>query len=833
LDLAQTLDLDAGRAWVGFTGAAGGSPLNQDFFHWSFQSEENVIVANRPLVIEGSSGATSQVAFEIGRLGDLSGQTVVNWATSNGTAMAGTDYVPSSGQVVFDDAEALKTVLVTVNGDNTVEQNETFLLLLSTTASHAATGGQATILTDDVTVSISDASAVEGSSSITHLGNFVDAGTGGLDNPYALAYGPDGHIYASTAMMNSVLRFSGTTGAPFPAPGKSGATFVSPGAGGLTEARQIAFAPDGSLIVASALTNSVLRFDATTGEPLGALIASGVGGLHSPRGLLFHSDGYLYVTSVGQDAPGPGTDSVLRFDALTGAPAGVSGQPGDAVFISSGSGGLDNPSHIIFHNGDFYVSSTASLTTNSVLRYAADGSFLGPFVPTGSGGLAGPVDMDFRGGYLYVTSWTNDQVLRYRESDGAFVDVIAAGNGLIRPINLLFDADGNMLVSSAGSDEIRRYGAASQAAFTLSLSSASAAPFNVDYSTAEGSALAGSDFVTASGTLTFAPGQTSRTILVQTLDDTLVESTETFTANLSNPVGGVIVDGQGIGTIIDNDLPPTKFYVVNDASANRTYEYGPTGSAVENYNLNSGNSAPRGAASTAAGDKVWVVDANRNVYVYGPDGTPLGSWSVSGFTNSAQFTGIAVSGNTVWIVDNKSDKVYRFTGAASRLTGSQSAASSFNLNSGNKDASDLVTDGASIWVLNNASTDKVFKYTVSGSLQGSWTIFGAGGSPTGITIDPTNVSVIWIVDNNSDRVYEFNAAASRTSGSQSPASSFALAAGNTNPQGIADPPTVGRSGPDRPAPQVDSTSSATSHDAALLALTDELSSLLSPAKKRR
>jgi hypothetical protein len=45
-----------------------------------------------------------------------------------------------------------------------------------------------------------------------------------------------------------------------------------------------------------------------------------------------------------------------------------------------------------------------------------------------------------------------------------------------------------------------------------------------------------------------------------------------------------------------------------------------------------------------------------------------------------------------------------------------------------------------------------------------------------------------MVDNATDRVYQFTAAATRTSGSQSPAASFALAAGNTNPQGIADPP---------------------------------------------
>jgi hypothetical protein len=101
-----------------------------------------------------------------------------------------------------------------------------------------------------------------------------------------------------------------------------------------------------------------------------------------------------------------------------------------------------------------------------------------------------------------------------------------------------------------------------------------------------------------------------------------------------------------------------------------------------------------------------------------------------------------------------------------------------------------VTDGASLWVVNDATTDKVFKYTAAGSLLGSWTIGSANSSPTGITIDPANVSDIWIVDNGSDRVYQYTAAASRTTGSQSPATSFALAAGNTNPQGIADPPSA-------------------------------------------
>jgi hypothetical protein len=85
--------------------------------------------------------------------------------------------------------------------------------------------------------------------------------------------------------------------------------------------------------------------------------------------------------------------------------------------------------------------------------------------------------------------------------------------------------------------------------------------------------------------------------------------------------------------------------------------------------------------------------------------------------------------------------------------------------------------------------EKVFKYTIVGSLVGSWTIDAANATPTGITIDPANVSDIWIVDSGTDRVYQYTGAATRTSGSQSAAASFQLAPGNTNPQGIADPPS--------------------------------------------
>ena len=253
--------------------------------------------------------------------------------------------------------------------------------------------------------------------------------------------------------------------------------------------------------------------------------------------------------------------------------------------------------------------------------------------------------------------------------------------------------------------------------------------------------------------------------------------------------GGRLNAANALGVV--QVVPPTKFYVVNDATFDRIYEYAAAGDVTMSYNTHSANTAPRGAASTAAGTRVWIIDANKSVYVYDPEGTRLGSWTAGGLNGAAQVEGIATNGTDVWIVDAKSDKVYRYAGAANRLSDSQNAASSFSLNKSNVNPKDIVTDGTSIWIVDNsASIDKVFKYTLSGSLVGSWTINTSGAtSPTGITLDPAAPSDIWIVDNGADRVYQYTAAVSKTSGSLSATASFPLAPGNTNPQGIADPPT--------------------------------------------
>src|SRR6185295_6298367 len=79
-----------------------------------------------------------------------------------------------------------------------------------------------------------------------------------------------------------------------------------------------------------------------------------------------------------------------------------------------------------------------------------------------------------------------------------------------------------------------------QVIFTVTLSAASGKTVSVSYATADGTAIAGTDYNAASGVLTFNPGQTTQTINVQAKGDTLDELDETFTLTLSNPINATI-----------------------------------------------------------------------------------------------------------------------------------------------------------------------------------------------------------------------------------------------------------------------------------------------------
>ena len=100
---------------------------------------------------EGTGGSTTDFAFTITRFGDTSGSVAVDWATSDGTAKAGRDYVPAAGQLHFESGVTQKRINVAVYHDYTTERSEDFVVSLvdvagATVAQRRAIG---TILNDD------------------------------------------------------------------------------------------------------------------------------------------------------------------------------------------------------------------------------------------------------------------------------------------------------------------------------------------------------------------------------------------------------------------------------------------------------------------------------------------------------------------------------------------------------------------------------------------------------------------------------------------------------------------------------------------------------------
>ncbi|WP_017294473.1 Calx-beta domain-containing protein [Geminocystis herdmanii] len=90
--------------------------------------------------------------------------------------------------------------------------------------------------------------------------------------------------------------------------------------------------------------------------------------------------------------------------------------------------------------------------------------------------------------------------------------------------------------------------------FTVTRTGTALQPITVNYATANGTAIAGSDYIAKTGSLTFATNETSKTISVVVNGDTAVEANENFFVNLSNATNATIIDSQGIGTITNDDV---------------------------------------------------------------------------------------------------------------------------------------------------------------------------------------------------------------------------------------------------------------------------------------
>ncbi|GJF09185.1 hypothetical protein NGTWS1803_13980 [Mycolicibacterium cyprinidarum] len=105
--------------------------------------------------------------------------------------------------------------------------------------------------------------------------------------------------------------------------------------------------------------------------------------------------------------------------------------------------------------------------------------------------------------------------------------------------------------------------------FKATLSKASTKTVTVNYATSNGTATAGSDYVAGSGTISFAAGQTSKTVYVGVIGDTTLEPDETFVVTLSAPSGATLSRATATGTIRNDDLAP-QLPTVSIADASRS-----------------------------------------------------------------------------------------------------------------------------------------------------------------------------------------------------------------------------------------------------------------------
>ncbi|HXU35479.1 MAG TPA: LamG-like jellyroll fold domain-containing protein, partial [Blastocatellia bacterium] len=143
--------------------------------------------------------------------------------------------------------------------------------------------------------------------------------------------------------------------------------------------------------------------------------------------------------------------------------------------------------------------------------------------------------------------------------------------------------------------------------FLVTLSNPSAGTITVDFTTQNGSAAQPGDYTLNNGTLTFVPGDTEETITVLVNGDTTFESNETFFVNLmNNSSNAVISDGQGLGTITNDDSAPT--FSIDDVTHNEgntgttsyTFTVTKTGSTALNSAVNF--TTVDGSATTANND---------------------------------------------------------------------------------------------------------------------------------------------------------------------------------------------------------------------------------------
>lgn len=216
---------------------------------------------------------------------------------------------------------------------------------------------------------------------------------------------------------------------------------------------------------------------------------------------------------------------------------------------------------------------------------------------------------------------------------------------------------------------------------TVSLSAASTQPVSVVYSTGDGSATAGADYPTASGTLAFSAGSTSATVALSVTNDALHEADETFAVGLSTPLNATLGALSTLTyTIEDDDAAPLARFAATDASVAETVGTAslsvllsaPSGLAAQvDYALAGGNATLGADLNSTAGTLVFAPGETSKAFTVQilddtlaePDETAVFALASS----SGAILGTPTT-TTLTILDDESAPTLRFASSTSSVS---------------------------------------------------------------------------------------------------------------------------------------------------------------------
>jgi len=198
-----------------------------------------------------------------------------------------------------------------------------------------------------------------------------------------------------------------------------------------------------------------------------------------------------------------------------------------------------------------YATSDGSATTADADYAAAIGMLtFGPGETSKTIGVTINGDVTFEPDETFVVDLSNAVHATIADSQG---------------VATILNDDGVPTISIADVSVVEGNTGTASAVFTVSLSNPASRAVSVSFATADGTATtANDDYVAAAGAITFAPHETTKTVGVSVRSDFVIEPNETFFVNLTSPSEATIADGQGVGTIQNDDTVQTTIAALVD-----------------------------------------------------------------------------------------------------------------------------------------------------------------------------------------------------------------------------------------------------------------------------